>query len=726
MSEKETYIAHKHSEFDFQTVYQHSIGTAERCKAFAGILDAASNAKTAGLLHDCGKYSTSFQKRIRGAAIRVDHSTAGAVEASRIFPKDPCIAACVAGHHSGLLDFGSKFSNFGDGTLMGRLKAVVGKDIEEYGAWKKDLMDLLPDEVSMPKWVKTNLDCFFYAHMLFSCLTDADYLDTEAYMCGKEREYSHSSLHSLLFELQHYLSSFDRTKSELNKIRAQFYETLFNQAECNPGLFELTAPTGAGKTLTSLAFALKHAISNNMCRVIYVIPYTSIIEQTHEIFSSVLGSENVLAHYANVDFFLGDAESDDTEEENLKKRQMAENWDAPVIVTTAVQFFESFFSNRSSRCRKLHAICNSIVIFDEAQTLPCDTLYPCLAVISQLVKNFHCSCVLSTATQPALLPIFQKPGMLLGHEIKSLCPCDLFPKQVFERVTYHYEGVIQIENFDSILQSSSSFLCILNTKHLTEQLYRSFRKHDSNVFCLTTNLTPNCRKQKLRLIRSLLADGKPCCVFSTSLIEAGVDVDFPEVWREMAGIDSIIQSAGRCNREGKRKKEDCIVHYFSTSEPQPKYILKNIKATEFVQKEVGTISTPEAIQQYFTTLLYTLKGSEQLDKKEILKTIETEPMPFKKIAETFRLIDDDQYSVIIPCLENKQLIEELYSESGNRQILRQLGPYMVSIYKKDYDELRSCGALRPLGTNISVLVDESRYDEDLGLCCEQSDYALIF
>ena len=726
MPEKDAYIAHMLSDSDIQTVYQHSAGTAERCKRFADAFNASTNAEMAGLLHDCGKYSAKFQRRIKGESIRVDHSTAGAIEAKRIYPRDLCIAACIAGHHSGLLNYGSKFSKYGDGTLMGRLNAKAGKDIADYSAWQKDLSPLLLSEISLPGWVKNNLDCFFYSHMLFSCLTDADYLDTEAYMQGAERQTPHSSLHTLLSLLQQHVSNFDQSQSKLSKIRTQFYETLYKKADCEPGLFELTAPTGAGKTLASLAFALKHAIFNHMPRVIYVIPYTSIIEQTAEVFSSVLGADNVLAHYANADFFLGNAEDAEQERTNCQMRQMAENWDAPVIVTTAVQFFESFFSNRSSHCRKLHSICKSVVIFDEAQTLPCDVLYPCAAVISQLVKNFHCSCVLSTATQPALHPIFQKPDMLSGHNINALCPSELFPQQLFERVTYRYEGVIEAEKLGSKLQSSQSFLCILNTKYMAEQLYQSFLGQYGNVFCLTTNLTPKCRKQKLHMIRSLLAEGKPCRVFSTSLIEAGVDVDFPEVWREIAGIDSIIQAAGRCNREGKRNKEDSIVHYFSTNEKQPAYILKNIEATKFVQKELGTISTPEAIRRYFEILLYTLKGAEQLDKQKILKTINDVPMPFEEVAIAFKLIDDNQCSVIIPCLENQHLIEELYSENGNRQTLRQLGPYTVPVYRKNYEKLASQGVLRPLGTDISVLADESLYDEDMGLRCEQADGTLLF
>lgn len=306
-------------------------------------------------------------------------------------------------------------------------------------------------------------------------------------------------------------------------------------------------PTGGGKTVASLAFALKHAVEHNMDRVIYVIPYTSIIEQNAQIFREILGDDNVLENHCNVDY-------EGTEE--FRPMQLAsENWDKPVVVTTNVQFFESLFSNKSSKCRKLHNIANSVIIFDEAQMLPIDYLTPCLSMIQELVENYGTSVVLCTATQPALDDFF-----VSKEQIVELCPRLGEQFRFFERVTYQNIGSISKEGITELLAKEQSVLCIVNTRKDAQELYHSLQ--GGGVYHLSTSMYPKHRKRVLKCVKERLSTKKKCILISTSLVEAGVDLDFSCVYREIAGIDSMIQAAGRCNREGKRTVEESKVYIF--------------------------------------------------------------------------------------------------------------------------------------------------------------------
>ena len=695
-----------------QTLREHSEGVSALAGEFGKAFGAEHPAHAAGVLHDCGKSSERFQKRLDGANIRVDHSTAGAIEAVNLY-RDPLLAACIAGHHAGLPNFGmKKTSVFCDGTLWGRLKAEIGPggDIEPYDAYRGEID--LPSRPVHPEWVTDSHSKFFYIHFLYSCLVDADFLDTETFMKSSPADRGqYENLKTLEQKLDPIIGDRQNPTSELNRKRTEILNNLIAASAYVLGLYTLTVPTGGGKTLSSMAFALKHALRHGMERIIYVIPYQSIIEQTAKVFSDIFGEENVLAHYSNADFY-----TDDSEISNRKKLA-AENWDAPIIVTTSVQFFESFFSNRSSKCRKLHNVARSVLIFDEAQSLPVDVLRPCLLTISELVKHYGCTAVLCTATQPALNRIFNDPPFLPGVTVEELCPDTEALYEFFRRVRYRQEGNLSADALAERLLREEQVLCILNTKKSASELFD--RLTGEGTYCLTTNLTPRDRRRQLDEIRARLAEELHCRVISTSLIEAGVDVDFPSVWREMAGLDSIIQAGGRCNRENRRPAEDSVVHIFLQEDSAPpRYIRKNISAAQTALDTGGDLDSSEMVQAYFNRLLYGLKDDAALDRGDFMKKMTLQSFPLKEIGESFKVIDEDQCSVLIPCPENRETIDKLRRGGVNRHLLRKLGADTVNLRRSDYLALRDAGCLEEIADNLSILAKADLYDPRIGLKTE--------
>ncbi len=694
-----------------QTLNEHLTGTAELAGRFAEVWGAEQEAWITALCHDIGKTSAAFQRRLLENGKRVDHATAGAqvLFRHRLFHA----AACAAGHHAGLSDNGSlKTSVYGDGTLCGKLKAKEGHDIEPY----EDIVEEKDFPNGTPKGQPVSpLDSFLYTKMLYSALTDADFLDTEQFMSGEKPRGQFASIAELNEKLERFIAGWKTDDSEINALRTGIRRELEKRSELPSGAFTLTVPTGGGKTISSMRFALLHALKNGLRRVIYVIPYTSVIEQTQKVFEEIFGSENVLAHYAVSDFYLTESGEAEETEEAVRKRLAAENWDAPIIVTTSVRFFESFFSCRSTGCRKLHNVAGSVLIFDEAQTLPTAVLRPCLYVISQLIRRYRCSGVLCTATQPAVERILHEKEMLGDLPVTELCPEPERMYEAFRRVVYRNEGVLSDEALIERLGSDAQVLCIVNTKAHARKLYEMLPKEGR--FHLSTNMTPKDRHETLEVIRRLLKENKPCRVVSTSLIEAGVDVDFPAVWRALAGSDSIIQAGGRCNREGKRSREESIVHYFiPESEKQPTYLRQNLSAAERVIEREEDVASPSSVRTYFEFLFYILKG-EFLDEKKILKQIAAHPFDFRTIGEQFHMIEAEDRTVVIPCEENRGSIASIRSGVYSRNTLRKLGYYSVNVPGYVFDSLLGGGALELLDAkgSVGVLTDAERYDKECGL-----------
>ena len=698
-----------------QTIAEHSRNTSILCGRFAASFGATAQGELTGLAHDIGKYSAAFQKRLKGDPIHVDHATAGMVECVR---RGQLFAAfAVAGHHGGLPDGGSKTDHFDQSTFGGRMNKATQSQLEPYDAWASELS--LPS-APPPEGIFSQAEGMFFTRMLYSCLVDADFLDTEEFMAGSAvPRGSGDPIAQLEQKLQAYISGWFPPKTPLDTQRCKVLESCLAQGDTQaPGLFTLTIPTGGGKTVASLAFALRHAKAHGFCRVVYIIPYTSIIEQNAQVFQNILGKENVLEHHSGVLYDM-DQEADS---ERIRMAKATENWDKPVIVTTAVQFFESLFSNRSSKCRKLHNLAGSVLIFDEAQLLPVSHLRPCVFAISQLVKRYHVSAVLCTATQPSLSSLFQEfLPMITPIE---LCPTNL-NRDIFRRVVFRREGVLALKELSERLNSISQVLCVVNRKKSAQEVYALLEKDGS--FHLSTLLCPAHRKAILEEIKNRLQRGLPCRVISTSLIEAGVDMDFPAVFREEAGLDSILQSAGRCNREGKRPPMESTVTIFQTEAAVPKMFRRNVDAAQYALEQFQQPDSEEAIACYFNTL-FTITGKTGQDIEGILSLMD-DPliwMPFRTVAERFRLIREDTRTVYIPWDDGTELIDRLHSGERTRALFRTLGQYSVAVYPSHFAALDRAGALELLEDGSGVLTDPSLYNEATGLELEMEGGQAIF
>ena len=441
------YYAHIREDGAKQTVEAHLSGTADLCGAFAADFGESARGEFLGRAHDIGKNSDDFQKRLYGGK-KVDHATAGALECAKRHEEQ--MACCVIGHHGGMPDFGNPKTDYpGAPTCVGRIKKGLSGGIPPYH-WE----GTLPDPGKKPP-LTDNFSTAMWTKMLFSCLVDADFLDTEAFMAETAPQRGgYDSLEVLLERLNTHTAPWFPGKTELNRNRCAILSACQEKAALPRGIYSLTVPTGGGKTVSSLAFGLNHAVKNGMKRVIYVIPYTSIIEQNAQVFRDILGENNVIEHHSGVSYD-DDAE---TGKENCFQRLAAENWDAPVVVTTAVQFFESLYSNRPSQCRKLHNIANSVVIFDEAQMIPTCHLLPCVGAMASLVSQFRSTILLCTATQPVLTDLFHR--FYPNVQITELCPqvADNFRK--FQRVTYRNGGTLSEEALAEELHQYNQVLCI--------------------------------------------------------------------------------------------------------------------------------------------------------------------------------------------------------------------------------------------------------------------------
>lgn len=700
--EEKKYLAHVSNDGREQTVCAHAAETAALARAFAAPFGGEDEAELAGMAHDIGKYSAAFQRRLQGGP-RVDHATAGAFVCARM--SQMRAAFVVAGHHGGLPDGGSLTDGPYAATFLGRMnRAALGK-LEPCDAWRTELT--LPSLPRQDREIRP-LELMFDTRMLYSCLVDADYLDTEAFMIGRARETGGGATVEQLWErLQRYIAPWFPPQGALNEQRCAILERCMAEGERrDPGLFTLTVPTGGGKTVASLAFALAHARAHGLRRVIYVIPYTSIIEQTAQVFRTVLGDENVLEHHSNM---LYDLEQE-ADARTVRLAQATENWDMPVVVTTAVQFFESLYACRSSQCRKLHNLAGSVVIFDEAQMLPIPYLRPCVHAVARLVERYRVSAVLCTATQPALEPIFRT--FLPRTEAVELCPPEVCDWEVFRRVTFRQGGKRTWEELAGQLNDREQVLCIVNTRKSARDLFD--RLEGEGAFQLSTLMYPAHRRAQLREIRRRLKEGLPCRVVSTSLIEAGVDVDFPAVWREEAGLDSVLQAAGRCNREGRRPASESLVTVFQGENPAPPLFATAIGAGRTILEQYADWAAPETIRAYFRELL-DLKGEEAQDKEKILPTIRRELMPFRTVAQRFHLIDTPTRTLYIPLGEGEGLVERLRAGERSRGLFRQLGQYGVSVYEAHFAALEGAGDLEVLEDGSAVLRDTALYSMETGL-----------
>ena len=715
---KMKYIAHKDGE-RVQSVKAHLEGTAERAGDFAEKFGKREWGYCCGMLHDIGKYAKEFQKKIQeNTDDRVDHATAGAQVCKEQGRYYPILSYCIAGHHAGLPDYGNTAIS---SSLCGRWK----KRICDYQAYKDEIRipELDTEPIAFDKDRNMDFALGTFIRMLYSCLVDADFLDTELFMKnGDTGRNSGESMEILQNRLKNHISEWLKNTDEdtINGRRTEILNNCIREGKQKEGIFRLTVPTGGGKTVASLAFALEHAVKNHKDRIIYVIPYTSIIEQNAQVFREILGEENVLENHCNVDY---------ESSEEFKPMQLAsENWDKPVVVTTNVQFFESLFANKSSKCRKIHNIANSVIILDEAQMLPMDYLKPCIAMLQELVDSYSASIVLCTATQPALDSFFSKNEL-----IKELCPRMEEQFSFFKRVNYQNLGKIRQDHLIEKLKKENNALCIVNTKKAAQVIYKEL--HGEGIYHLSTSMYPKHRKRVLKTIRERLKNREKCIVISTSLVEAGVDLDFATVYRQIAGLDSMIQAAGRCNREGKRELSNSIVCIFDLEEFQiAQRQRQQIDVSKGILQDYTDIADLKAITDYFTRL-YHSRGTS-LDKKKIMDEFQKMECNFAKVAKEFKLIEENTKTIFINReLDAEELLQELRIKGVTKEKMRKAGQYCIQVYDNTqsentfFDKLNGAGMLRPIAEEMQdfyELVDGEQYSEEYGLDFSLEDGIALF
>lgn len=730
----------------WEPLADHLARVASRAGEFAAVFGWGKAAELAGWLHDLGKSSRQFQQYIRapeGTMRGGDHSSAGAIEAKTRYGDQfgKMLAFVIAGHHAGL-------ANGLD--LNERLKSAAAK-LDLPAGWDEMLPPLpSPREVAgglastVPSAMsKPGFDRAFRIRMLFSCLVDADFLETGRFYDEHHGREDIRGGHATLAELRLRLTDslgrkqIDAKPSPINALRREVLEHACGKASLKPGLFTLTVPTGGGKTLTSLAFALDHAQMHRLRRVVYVIPYTSIIEQTAQVFRDALQTEaDVLEHHSSVDWRTT---SDEEGRDGFAKLRMAaENWDVPVVVTTAVQFFESLFANRTSQCRKLHNLAGSVIVLDEAQTLPLHLLRPCLAAIDELATNYGASVVLCTATQPAVRAVVDEfANGLPVDDTRELAPDPARLYAALRRVKVeHLREPIGDDVIAARFAEQPRMLCIVNSRKHAASLYKAIADLPGAVH-LTTLMCPRHRREVLAGLRWKLKEtDEPVRIVSTSLIEAGVDIDLPEVWRAMTGIDSIAQAAGRCNREGRQALGRVVV--FTPAEAKPPRSLRAFadSAASVLRRHDDPISL-EAVRDYFRQVYWVkesaldraVKGEGSSIMQAHADRARSLDFPFESIAEAFRLIDEVMVPVVVPwkATPDDDAVERIFARiAGTKEgarprgaDLRALQPYMAAIPKAQRDLWLRLGVLRPvhrsLGEDMLRFGDLAHYDPATGV-----------
>lgn len=741
-----------------QTLQDHLEAVANLAGNFADEFGNKDWAELTGYLHDLGKFHPDWQKylfrnsgypdpdaHIEKTGSRPNHSTAGAVYIFEKFKKSSlanALAYVIGGHHSGLPDWIPQLHR----RLFEKDEKLIKNDLEKITTIdeaKSFLESQIPTSIPANYKFGNNKEAIEQSHlwirMLFSCLVDADFLDTEKYMDEKERG-NYLPLSELKKKLDTYLST-KKSKPELNIKRNEILKQCIDKAKLEPGFFSLTVPTGGGKTLSSMAFALEHALKHNKKRVIVAIPFTSIIEQTSKVFkygsdideeiaklqkdgSFLFGEDQVVEHHSNLD----------PDEENHKNRRAKENWDAPIVVTTNVQLFESLFASKTSACRKLHNIANSVIILDEAQMIPTDYLKPIISVLNGLVKYFGVTVLLMSATQPALkgkigsdtsiidglddvTEIIDDPDSLA---LKFKRVQILLPQDITEQKTYE-EIAEELKFYDRVL-------CIVNRKDDCRQIHKLMPEgtiHLSGYMCGEE------RSEVISTIKNKLKNNKAVRVISTQIVEAGVDIDFPVVYRALTGLDSIAQAAGRCNRENKLK-DGGKVNVFIPPKPSPKGFLRKCEdaGKAIIRNKTNLELVPSIYLEYYKYLYSNLITFDKADfQHHILNSSSDFHFSFKTFAQKFNMIDSTkQFNIIIQYKKEKNgksslpLIEQL-RYNPTKELLRKLQRYSVTVPESIFNNIKNANYVEDIN-GYWVQCDENLYKPGLGLLGNESDWVI--
>ena len=705
-------------QWKIQTNAEHSNNVAKLARSFADELGMGMWGYVLGMLHDKGKESDAFQSYIRKesgftpeakCSLEHNHAFVGGIIAKSIYGKGSESLLCnqIISHHSGLHDYCQI-----EETLKKDIPSDVNRCVE------KIHLNRPPFSLSPIKGCKgMTSDANHLSRMLFSCLVDADYLDTELFMDEKSarKRINGISLQSLLPLLETYIDNLQKrsSESEVNAIRRTVQERCVSVSNVEKGFYSLTVPTGGGKTLSSLVWALRHAVHNGMKRIIIAIPYTSIIVQTASILKQIFGEEAVLEHHSNFD-----PQSLKSKEMQHKAKLATENWDYPIVVTTNVQLFESMFSNKPSDCRKLHNIVNSVIILDEVQTLPTDYLQPIVDALKSYQRMFGISVLFTTASQPVLSGLIEgcnpKAAFQGIDSITEIIPKEYVLHDKLRRVRLEIDNTGSTYNeIADQLSQHNKVLCIVNTRNDARELFERLPKEGMTIH-LSRMMCPRHVSKAIQEIKQALSDNSETVirVVATQLIEAGVDIDFPVVYRQEAGLDSILQAAGRCNREGKL--DMATTYVFSLSEEHKLYgSIIDANNARLNMVNVNDWFASEAMTEYFRQL-YCRK--ETFDKKDI-KTLLYKPteMCFAEAAKEFRLIEETGKTVYVNMDDSLELVERLKNNGITYSLMKQLSQYSVNIHERDFLKLWSYGAIEEVIEGIYVVNDQAQYDENIGL-----------
>ena len=709
MHSENTIISHvRQPDMALQSNDEHLQGVAELASKFAGVFGLAEWGRVMGLLHDKGKEKRAFQQHIIKESgldpqIWVDgdyrHAYVGALIAKKLFPKFHLLMDnALMGHHRGLYD---------DGDWKEIMKSQIPEDVS---------VDNIQADFEKPTPEKPK-DVHHLERMLYSCLVDADYLDTEAFMQPEQSRLrgNSDSLATLEKRLEVFLAGLKKNApdTEVNRIRNEVQNWCVKESVNPPDFYSLTVPTGGGKTLASVLWAIKHAIKNDLKRIIIAIPYTSIITQTASVLRNIFGEENVLEHHSNVD-----RSAFDDKELAQKMKLATENWDYPIIVTTNVQLFESLFSNKPSDCRKLHNIAKSVLILDEVQTLPTDFLQPIVDTFDTLKRVLGVSVLFTTASQPVLSGLIRGTNPLVSFEglsdIHEIIPKNANLHNRLRRVELRFEEDPKI--YDEVaeeLSHHSRVLCIVNTRNDAREIYTRLPKegiclHLSRMMC-PDHVMETIDKVKLALKEP---SNTTIRVVATQLIEAGVDIDFPVVFRQEAGLDSVLQAAGRCNREGKLEMGNTFV--FGLQKPLPSGFMKrtNDARLHIMNGEYDWFS-PETMKAYFRHLYSSLDNFDKKNIKDLL--YKPDELQFETAASSFHLIDDNTFSVIVNWKNSMELVERLIKEGPSYSLMKALSQFSVNVRNGDKDKLNKAGVVEEVLKDIYVIRDQAFYNKEVGL-----------
>ncbi|OIP28581.1 MAG: CRISPR-associated helicase/endonuclease Cas3 [Deltaproteobacteria bacterium CG12_big_fil_rev_8_21_14_0_65_43_10] len=698
----ELYAHTPNDEGKWHLLDKHLRDVAEIAQGFADKFCAGNLAYWIGLWHDLGKCNPKFQEYLKACQHnewheKVPHAIWGAVLTYRLLSHNieddrwKEMALTIAGHH-GRIDQ--------PGSLSQRLEEHVQsnhKIFQHVVDYVKKLPS--PPKVTLPKLTRTQRELFI--RMVFSALVDADYLNTEKHF--KENQYilrhkqqgiEHLWDRFIVNQLE-FISSVNAT-TIVNQVRKEVYEFCEKAATGNPGIYRMTVPTGGGKTRSSLAFALKHAVENKMDRIVFAIPYTSIIDQTAREYRKILGADAVLEHHSQVNI----PANENQDAPHISLRLAHENWDTPLIVTTTVQLFESLFSNRPGKVRKLHNLARSVIVLDEVQTLPLELLTPTLDVLRELIERYRVSVVLCTATQPAFEDShYLKPFHRM--QIREIVPKEIYQKHFkrLKRVEYHRrKEPVSWQELADELSREKQVMVVLNTRKDALSLVDALGNKE-DAFHLSTLLCGIHRKLVLREVKRRLKNGLPVRLISTQVIEAGVDIDFPVVYRAIGPLDRIVQAAGRCNREGKLSQDRpgrvIIFEPLEGRTPRGTYKtgIEKAKLLLMPPRDIAELHNPELYRIYFEKLF----ADVDTDKKKIQS--HREVLDYPTVDSEYRLIEQNTVPVLINSESTTKRLKE-WKYHPCRRTWQRLQPLLLNMFDYEVQKFKAEGWLEPVSEGL--------------------------